>query len=457
MTVSGINATLLPLLQQLQSAQGGNTASSTGSTQPTSGSASYNLTVGQQQTASSLLGYDQLGQLINQTGTTLSGLAQSNPGETVTAGDGKPLEVGHVLDVLQLAQPQTVTSGTNADSSTTVVGTGTLKLQMGSIASGSGDFTPTGTPIAIPITDGTLTGIASAINAAGAGITASVIGSSDGNYQLELTGQSGAANAFSLSGIEALSYDPSGKVASALTTTQVAQDAQYTVDAGPVQTSATNQLTLLPGETITVTATGVTTTKQPLQESASAAAAQSLVKTINALINQVKQMTGSGGALAADNGTGSDLVAALDKTLQQNFAGSGNQSSLASIGLSIQTDGTLSIDNSQLQAASAADPQGTSALINAAAKAAQQSLTSSGGSASTVQAELTALIGSLNQGLTLASYLGQSSNSSDPFSSSSDPFASLLGAQAVNVSQAAASYSVASSLGTTNNSASVTG
>ena len=54
----------------------------------------------------------------------------------------------------------------------------------------------------VNVTDGSLTGIASAINAANAGVSASVIQDAAGELQLQLTGKDGATNGFVVTGTD---------------------------------------------------------------------------------------------------------------------------------------------------------------------------------------------------------------------------------------------------------------
>jgi len=64
-----------------------------------------------------------------------------------------------------------------------------------------GTFTPSGSAVTVNVTDGSLQGIATAINGSGSGVTASVIQNASGNYQLQLQGPAvGAANGFQISG-----------------------------------------------------------------------------------------------------------------------------------------------------------------------------------------------------------------------------------------------------------------
>ena len=112
----------------------------------------------------------------------------------------------------QAQQVETALTTTNATSTpgfdpsaTQVFNTGTLQIQLGTINNQNQTFTPgSAGAVTVNITDGSLNGVASAINAANAGVTAQVVQDSSGNYQIELTGNTaGAADAFVVTGADA--------------------------------------------------------------------------------------------------------------------------------------------------------------------------------------------------------------------------------------------------------------
>lgn len=123
------------------------------------------------------------------------------------------------------------------------VGTGTLKITVGTASSS----------VVIDSTNNTLSGIAAAINSASdnPGVSASIITTTDG-ARLVLTGtQTGTANAITVSqsggdgGLSGLAYDPTATVTNPptqLTLTQAAANANFTINSYPA-TSASNQVT----------------------------------------------------------------------------------------------------------------------------------------------------------------------------------------------------------------------
>lgn len=415
---SSLLSTLLSSLQSSQSPAAASPAATTGGS-----SAAYLLSLGQQQSESAVLGYNQLGKLVNQADAALAGLDQSDP--FLQTGDNIPqLATKYAVNVQQLAAAQSLTSGDYPDAGQTVVGTGTLTIQLGTGDAAGNSFTASGTPVTVQVQDGTLNGIASAINSANAGVTASVVQDSSGKYQLVVTGSAtGAASGFSISGIAGLTYDPTAAASSSLKLTQAAEDAQYTVN-GTAQTSPSNQSApIAPGVVADLTAVGPTTVSVPYGQQQAAAAADSLTSSFNSLLSSISALTASGGQLSADPAVASKLAQALSTVAGMTFSGG---KSLADIGITTQPDGTLTVDPAKLQAAYAADPAGTNATIAQASTAIQQTLAGVQGPNGSIDAETRALVAVMCQGPSLADYLlpGATSSSTSSALSALDPTAS---------------------------------
>ncbi len=411
MAVSGVStsSTLQALMQQLQSG----TSSSSDSTalqsaaSGYSGSSAYTLSVGQKQDESSVLGYGQLGKLVAQAEKSLAGVGSANPAVTASFGTGSALQQTYGIDVQQLAKAQVVTSDGYSDAAQ-VVGTGTLTVKSGTYDSADNTFSATNTAT-IAVTDGSLTGIAAAINGADLGLTAKVTTGSDGQSSLQVSGPTGAADAFSLSGIAGLSYDPTTPSFTGLQATQTAQDAIYSVNGGAAQTSWTNtDVPVANGLTTTLAATGTTTMSVPFGQTAAVGAAQSLVSAFNSVVSGVGTLTASGGELSGDTGIASKLTKALDQVAGQSYSGS----TLSSIGITVQSDGTLAVDQSTLQSAYAADPSGTRSVLDQATKAIQQALGTSQGAGDQIKAEMQSFAQQMMQMPSLADYLAQAQSGS---------------------------------------------
>lgn len=286
------------------------------------------------------------------------------------------------VSVSQLAEAQSVTSGAFADPSTSIVGSGTITIQLGQYDSGTNSFAASSTPsVSVSVTNASLNDIAAAINGAGAGVTASVVQDSSG-YHLALSSNStGAANGFSVtvadsdgtntdtSGLSQIAFDPTAAAGAGqnLTETQAAQDAAYSVD-GIAATSATNNgVSVASGLTVNLLQPGSTTVSVTQDSTALTAAAQGFVDAYNTLVGTVNSLTASGGALAGDS-TSSQLMSDLQNEMLQSFSGGGSFSSLSDLGITPNTDGTLSLDSTTLQNAFNSDPTGAQGLLNSVAQ-----------------------------------------------------------------------------------------
>ena len=427
MSISNVsNASILAAVQALttqSTAQASTSQSASSASSSSSGSSSaYTLSLGQQQATSDLLAYSQLGKLINSVDQNFDTIAHSGTQAAITDGNGKALSRQYGVDVQQLAAAQVVDSGASvADGA----GTGTLSIQLGSYDSANNAFTAQGDPTTIAVTDGSLSGIASAINAAGGGVTAQVV---DGNGQstLRLTGPTGAANAFTVTGIAGLDYDPTDPAASSLAATSAAADAEYTVDGGSQQTSAGNtDVAVGVGVVATLTATGPMTVSAPLNAGTTSSNAQSLVGTFNDMLDGLSQI---------GDDTTKNLTKVLGAVVGESFGGK----TLADIGITQGSDGKLSLDAATLQAAFTSDPTGTSQVIDQAAAAIKQALSGTSGGSDQVKSQMQSLVQSLMKTPSLIDYLNSAS------SSSSDSLASLFGGSSSSSSSSDISQLLAS-------------
>ena len=277
--------------------------------------------------------------------------------------------------VSELAAAQTLASGAYGDFDATVVGTGTLRIQLGAVSGGSFTAGPDAA-IDVTVTDGTLDGIAAAINAADAGVTATVV-QIDGNYQLAITSDdTGAASAFEITatdddgnntdnaGLSRLTFDHAS--GANLTQTQTARDAGYTIN-GVAATSAGNTgVSVAPGVTMTLLKAGSTTITVSQDVANVQAAAQDLVDAYNNFAAAVGALTGENGALPK-GGLAGDILDGVDRILGNSVSGATPFTVLAEIGIARQADGTLALDTAALQTAFNADADGATALINQAA------------------------------------------------------------------------------------------
>jgi flagellar hook-associated protein 2 len=229
--------------------------------------------------------------------------------------------------------------------------------------------------ITIPITQGNsgLSGIARAINAANAGVTATVLTDAEGS-RLSIKGPTGEAKAFTLTASE----DPAAPGLSALnigpgaTGTSIgssAQDAIVAVDGTPLKRAGNSITDLLPGVKLDLVSASVGTrvslgTSAPT--TALSQAVNDFVETYNQLTSVLKQQTDPvSGALRWD-GAATTLQRSLRNLTVTPLVTGGAQgapSTLAEIGVKTNRDGTLLVDAAALSTAIARYPQAVEAMF----------------------------------------------------------------------------------------------
>lgn len=274
------------------------------------------------------------------------------------------------LEVTALAKAHKLVSGAYA-SSATVVGNGTLAIDIGSVSAGV--FTAaTSTSITIDSSNHTLAGIRDAINAAGAGVTATIVTGTLGSQLIVTSNATGTANLVRLSGIAGLDYDPATNTGS-VTQYQAAQNATFKLN-GIAGTSSSNTVTgALDGITLTLsgTNTGSPTTLTVTQDTTSSLinGITAFVQAYNGLVKTVKNLgsydatTKQAGALLGDsalNAVQGKLYALVGATPPGI---GGTYRTLSDLGVRVQDDGTLAFDSSKLQSATSTDFSGVASLV----------------------------------------------------------------------------------------------
>ncbi len=286
--------------------------------------------------------------------TTFKAAIGSSSVGTVSAGTSA-VAGSYSLEVTKLADVQKIKSAGYASASTAVVdvsaGNKTLSLAVGS----------TTTNITIDSSNNTLEGIRDAINNSGAAVTASLV--NDGNastpYRLVLTGKdTGSANAFSLTGLTELSYNASTGTGTGLTKIQAAQNAEFTIDGISISKASNTVTDAIQGVTLNLTATnaGEATKITVSNDTASLQTkAAALVKAYNDLNSIIKVQTaynattGTAGTLNGDS-TARNLQLQI-RSILGGVSGSGSYSTLSSVGISFQKDGSMALDSAKLQKA----------------------------------------------------------------------------------------------------------
>ncbi len=275
---------------------------------------------------------------------------------SVTASTSGATAGTYAVEVQKLASVQTVASGVLASADATP-GAGTLHIELGTWGAGQTSFTPktgaTALDITIEATD-TLTAVRDKINAAGAGVTAMIMTDANGSRLLMRSTATGAENGFRTSGVAALAFDPSAG-ASAMTQTQAASNAEATVN-GLAVVSKSNTLTnIVDGltlnlQSVTTKPTSVTVSSDTtsLKTAVTAfATAYSAVMSLIAKDTKYDATTKTGGVLQGDS-----AVSALQRQLRTIAGGSTAASTsfgfLSDVGLQLQQDGSMKVDDTKL-------------------------------------------------------------------------------------------------------------
>ncbi|MBV8646763.1 flagellar filament capping protein FliD [Paludibacterium sp.] len=337
------------------------------------------------------------------------------------------------LSVSQLAQAQTVQSGTVADPANTVIGSGSLTIQTGSYNSSGNTFTSDGTsPVTVSVTNGTLNSIASAINTSGAGVTANVLQNGSG-YTLSIASSStGAQKNFSITvadsdgtntdmgGLSQLAYDPTAASGAGknLTLVQSGGNAAYSVN-GVSSTSSSNYgVTLASNVSANLLQTGSTVVSVGVDFNQLSSNAQSLASAFNTFQSSINGLLASGGALQNNIVTSQLAMNMNSQALATLNNGSSTLRTLSQLGVQFQQPqtvgmvGTLTLNSNTLQYAYNLDQSGAASLLS---QSAQGFNTLSGAYAN-------AGYGILPQSISQLQKLVQSENTLVQYSSNQDPF-----------------------------------
>jgi flagellar hook-associated protein 2 len=262
---------------------------------------------------------------------------------------GNAVAGSYKIEVTQLASALKASSGAFTDSSTQV-GTGTLTITVGGQAMN----------LSIDGSNNSLASIRDAINKASdnPGVSATIVNGTDGAHLVLSGTRTGAANGFTVSGsggdggLAALNYDASASSGNNLTAINAASDALYTID-GLAANSAGNSIsTAIDGLTLNLSTLGTSTVSVADDPSKATSALSNLVNTYNSFVGIYQNLTKydvtskTAGAMIGDA-----TLNGINSTLSRIVGGSANGATLSSIGISLQVDGTLKLDNDKLSAA----------------------------------------------------------------------------------------------------------
>ncbi|MBB5428135.1 flagellar hook-associated protein 2 [Paraburkholderia atlantica] len=316
------------------------------------------------------------GDTLNTFSTTLSGT-----GVTATAAAGA-VAGSYSLNVAQVATSQVLTSAGYGASTNLASGSATMTLTVNGQTS----------TISLNSSNSTIAGIASAINSANdnPGVTATVVTGADGAHLVLQSKSTGGSSGISIAINDSNSSDDLNKLAvtttaggsissasdltgtdssgntinpsqstisgSGWTQTQAAQDSYFTLGGVGVSSSTNSVKTALSGVTLNLTAAAVGTTQTltiAQDTSAESTAINNFVTVYNTLVTTMASLTAynatstSQGVLLGDS-TLSMIQNQLAKIVGGGVGSGSSKTTLDAIGISLQADGTLSVDNTTL-------------------------------------------------------------------------------------------------------------
>lgn len=300
--------------------------------------------------------------------------AQVSDAAVATVSVGRGASAGsHTIEVLALAQAHRLHSGPFA-SSNEVLGGGTLTFEYGTWDSAAGTFTANSAKPAESVTieaGSSLEAVRDAVNAAGIGVTASIVDDGSAARLVFTSKETGAASSLRVTvadddgtdtdtaGLSSLAYDPAAAEGAGrnLVEATAAQDASFTLDGIAMTRSANTVSGAIAGVTLTLRSTNAgnpVTFSVEQDADAVRSAVERFVAGYNDALKVLRELTAydaatkHAGQLQGDALAGSvafRMRSVLNSTLT---AFTGRFSTLGEIGVSFGTDGSLSLDASRL-------------------------------------------------------------------------------------------------------------
>lgn len=292
--------------------------------------------------------------------------ATSSDAGVVTFSTSAGAQTGsYSVNVTSMAKSQSVVNKTRLASATATVGSGTLTIETGKWTGTS--FAGAGSAVNITVgASDTLEQVRDKINASGANVTAAIINDSGGARLVMTSKSTGAENGFRVqasdddgnsldgSGISAFAYDLDPVNTTTGSDAQAAQDAVATIN-GVEVTSKSNTFTdVLPGITFTVGKEGAGATVSVAQDNDTISKAiTDFATSFSSLITMLRSntkyddATKTAGTLQGD-GTAVSILNQFRAIIGSNSGGSSVFATLSSVGVEMQSGGTLTVNSTKL-------------------------------------------------------------------------------------------------------------
>jgi flagellar hook-associated protein 2 len=299
--------------------------------------------------------------------------ATSSNASAVNATITGSVKAGSItVGVSQLAQTQSTQSEVLASGTTMPAGKLTIAIGSWTTASGSSTFAQTSTVDVSVDAGATVDQVAAAINDADAGVTASVVSDANGSRLVMTSKTTGKAAGFQVTakdgsgtavtdgtGLSKFAFDLTATTTygSASNSYQVAQNSMATVNGVAVEYASNSISGVVAGVTLELSAvtTSTATIKVATNTTSIKSSIQSFVDAYNALATSLSDAT----KYDADTKTagvlqGDSSIVTLKNALRRlvtSDAGAGTYSRLSDIGLSLDVNGKMSVNDSKLTTA----------------------------------------------------------------------------------------------------------
>lgn len=303
---------------------------------------------------------DAAGKLTSVTGWNAVSATSSNSSAVSATAIGGTLPTTFSVEVQGLAKAQATASASLLPVGG-ALGAGTLRLELGQWSVSPASFTPgSGVPVDIDITaSDTVFDIASKINGANAGVTATVLSDASGERLLLRGKNTGEEAGFRLSVTDAdgVNDDANGlsRLVAGSTVTQAAENARATVN-GIAVTSATNTFAntvagvTFKAEAVTTAAVDITIAKDNSALTKNIDDFVAAYNAINELLSDATKYDGTtkqAGLFQGDS-TAIGLQNALRSAVQSVSTASSVFQRLADVGITQQLGGNLAVDSAKL-------------------------------------------------------------------------------------------------------------
>jgi flagellar hook-associated protein 2 len=260
---------------------------------------------------------------------------------TLTGATAAASAGSHTITVNSLAQTSSNYSSTITNATDELSGTITIQV-------GSGQAST----VTVDSSSDTLSTLASAINAAGLGVTASVITDAAGSRLSLVSGTGGSSGQLTIS--SSLSDVTTGTNIG-FAVGQTGKDGSLTVDGIALTTASNTVSNAIPGVTFQLLASGAGTSVQVQitnDDSSVISAMSSFVSAYNTVVGDIHTQEGKDSSGNAEPLYGNPTLSLIQSQLSEALLGgsaSGSISNMSQLGISVNSDGTLTLDSGTLQ------------------------------------------------------------------------------------------------------------